>query len=169
MRSLTAACCVVVALIAASCVSADWEDTPVEFALRFRTQSANGVNHGIAMSQSLISDVRDGSPWFTLMSVEEGQKARWTSVLVAQTNTTWSEKGNVTFDEDGHNTILFESPGMAGHALNPNWGGIVYNITGGTGRFDKCKGVMVDTFWNPSANATAFYINAWAMVWPARK
>jgi hypothetical protein len=159
----------VVAAFAAAAVALEHEDEPIEFALRFRTQAYGGLNHGIAMSQSLISEVRDGSPWFTFMEVADGVKARWTSVLVAQTNTTWSEKGNVTFDESGNNSFTFASPGMAGHALAPNWGGIVYNITGGTGKFEKCKGVMVDTFWNPSANSTIFFINAWAMIWPALK
>lgn len=156
---------VAVSLLVGIAIAARGE--PMQFALRFKTQSINGVNHGVAESQSLVSEIRDGASWFDVMISASGGRARWTSVLVDQTNSSWSEKGNVTFDDTAKDVLFFASPGLAGHALNPNWGGIVYNVTGGIGRFDGATGVMVDTFWNPTGNSSVFFINAWAMVFTA--
>lgn len=166
------ALCVVVAATAVTALRmqarhASESDEPMQFALRFRTESINGVNHGVASSQSLVSLVDGSRVAFDVME-GQGREVRWTSVLVAQQGDLWSEKGNVTFDAQPDDVLHFESPGLAGHALNSNWGGIVYNITGGAGRFAGSVGVMVDTFWNPPTNATnasAFWINAWAMIW----
>jgi hypothetical protein len=150
---------------------------PFQFALKFKCISENGVNHATAESQTLVTEVRDNAvPSFSIFEdTEDGFVAKWTSVLVNQTATSWSEKGNITFGKKSKmfatatvpdSILFFESPGMTGVIFGPNFGAIQYNITGGTGRFHGARGMMIDTFFVPP-NATAFDINAWGFFWLA--
>ena len=141
-----------------------------EFALRFSCVSINGVNHAIAKSQSLVTTLLGlgQPPIFNVFADDDSSiEAHWTSVLVNQSATSWSEKGNITFGSDGKAALHFESPGMSGSIFSPNYGAITYNITGGSGLFLGATGMMVDTFIAAASNnaSAPFTINAWGFFW----
>lgn len=139
-----------------------------EFVLIFDTEPIEGINHGVATSMNLNTTILMKSIDFEVIdNILNEQKALWVSTLTSFDNSTdtWTEEGNITVMTD---TIYFTSLG-SGHAFNgpyngDSYGGITYQIIGGTGIFDEASGIMVDTFVS-TFGQTTFDINVWGIFW----
>jgi hypothetical protein len=125
-------------VLALACASA--APLHVQFALTFISNPQNGVNHATTMSQTLKTALSEGGVVFSDAVATQGASLVWTSSLVGQTDSQWSEIGNVTMvDASGNEqgAIVFQSFGYSGNVgpsipglPDVSYGGISYREQG---------------------------------------
>jgi hypothetical protein len=129
-----------------------------EFSLLFSTTPVDGVNHGTAFDLETLTTVVPPTGLPGLMVGIAGSSSgattlHWLSKAHAFPNGTFVNTGTLQLqDKTGHQTgaLAFQSVGL-GHSGPPSggwgFGGIVYEITGGTGVWSSVTGgVFVDMF-----------------------
>jgi len=151
----------------------------VEFALIFTAHPINGYNHGVAITQT-ISTLLTGSDSLPLElslfnNTDETNAASlyWLSHSTSFDNGTFANTGNLTLIDDisGEELaqILFINDGLGSSNDGPtsdgsNYGGIGYQITGGSGLWANAQGGFVDMFVS-TGDDLYFPINALGVFW----